>query len=176
MDELQRHCSILGLIGTIAFRDVKTAYRKRMLEWHPDLHHGDPQLQQLALQRAVEINLAFTFLEEILKRSDPIVVPPGSGPLSKVAFTARPPRPPSHAQTAPGFPDPSVFEVFVRSSAIHSIAYNQSKRILYIKFRRGHVYRYFDVPASIFRQFLAADSKGRFANRCIYQNFRYEPC
>jgi hypothetical protein len=47
------------------------------------------------------------------------------------------------------------------------VSYDLGQRVLDLEFRRGAVYRYFDVPPSIHDAFLAADSKGRFFNRHI---------
>ena len=82
---------------------------------------------------------------------------------------------------ATGFPDPDVFEVFVKSSHIVSIGYAKSQRVLYVKFfrrgsRRCDVYRYFDVPEEVFNAFMEAESKGEYAHRAIYNRYPYERC
>lgn len=181
MSELERHCSVLGLSGTISYRNLQSAYRKRMLEWHPDLHQGDPERERVANAKAITINQAFEYLSTLLERSDPIIL--SARFVSRVApRTPVSPKPrPSRQQSTQGFPDPSVFEVFVRSSYIYSIGYNRSTQILYIKFYRKEamrfdIYRYLEVPEAVFRNFLEAESKGRFANRFIYPRYRYEPC
>ncbi len=70
-----------------------------------------------------------------------------------------------------GLPDPSVHEVFVRSSHIVSTGYNQTNETLYIKFKGERVYSYLSVPEVTFLEFLAARSKGTYANRNIYRSF-----
>ena len=40
-------------------------------------------------------------------------------------------------------------------------AYREEARQLYLRFRDGSIYRYFDCPASVYEEFLAADSKQR---------------
>ena len=52
----------------------------------------------------------------------------------------------------------------------------RAQALLYLLFRSGEVYRYFDVPRWQYQEFLAADSKGRYFGRNIRGYFRYERC
>lgn len=62
----------------------------------------------------------------------------------------------------------------VESSAFHAAAYAEGQALLYLLFRSGEVYRYFDFPRWQYQEFLAADSKGRYFGRNIRGRFRYE--
>jgi hypothetical protein len=62
----------------------------------------------------------------------------------------------------------------VDSSVFAFVAYRMDARQLYVRFRNGSIYRYFDCPADVYDKFLAAESKGRFFSRCIRNKFRYE--
>lgn len=62
----------------------------------------------------------------------------------------------------------------VESSAFWAAAYAEGKAWLYLLFRSGEVYRYFDVPRRHYQEFLAADSKGRYFGNNIRGRFRYE--
>ena len=62
----------------------------------------------------------------------------------------------------------------VESSAFEAAAYAEHQALLYLLFRSGEVYRYFDVPQWQYQEFLAADSKGRYFGRKIRGCFRYE--
>ena len=62
----------------------------------------------------------------------------------------------------------------VESKMFSAVAYEASGKMLYLRFRRGDVYRYFDFPASAYETFLAAESKGRFFLSEIRDCFRYE--
>jgi KTSC domain len=55
-----------------------------------------------------------------------------------------------------------------------SVAYDANKHILYLRFRSGDVYRYFDFPDEAHQQFLLAESKGQFFLTNIRSCFRYE--
>ncbi len=52
----------------------------------------------------------------------------------------------------------------VSSSNIASIGYDVASATLEVEFNSGAVYQYFDVPESIYQDFLTADSKGSFLN------------
>jgi hypothetical protein len=62
----------------------------------------------------------------------------------------------------------------LESKLLSSVAYDGEKRILYLRFRSGDVYRYFDLPASHYEQFLGAESQGRYFLAHIRNHFRYE--
>jgi hypothetical protein len=62
----------------------------------------------------------------------------------------------------------------VESSAFQAAAYAERQALLYLLFRSGEMYRYYEVPQSQYQQFLAADSKGRYFGRNIRGRFRYE--
>jgi KTSC domain len=62
----------------------------------------------------------------------------------------------------------------VESSAFWAAGYVEEKSCLYLVFRSGEVYRYFEAPDWQYQEFLAADSKGRYFGRHIGERFRYE--
>jgi hypothetical protein len=54
-------------------------------------------------------------------------------------------------------------------------AYASAERTLYLRFRKtGDVYRYFDFSPDRNKDFLAADSKGRYFLSYIRNKYRYE--
>ena len=72
--------------------------------------------------------------------------------------------------------DPCTFirRIFVSSSAIRSIGYCSEGRVLEVEFVRHSVYRYFDVPVGVYREFLGASSHGRYLNQVLKPaGFRY---
>jgi KTSC domain-containing protein len=60
----------------------------------------------------------------------------------------------------------------VRSKAIVAVGYRGTT--LEIEFTGGRVYRYFDVPARVHEELMAADSHGRFFNEHVRERFSYE--
>src|SRR5262245_3833453 len=60
----------------------------------------------------------------------------------------------------------------VESTAIEKIGYSKRRHILEIEFVNGAVYRYFDVPLSVYRDLMSAESKARFYDSNIRKHYR----
>ena len=60
----------------------------------------------------------------------------------------------------------------VDSSAIASIGYSKRLHALEIEFVNGAIYRYLEVPRSMYRQLIKADSKARFYTKNIRGRYR----
>jgi hypothetical protein len=61
----------------------------------------------------------------------------------------------------------------VQSTALATVGYSRHLRALEIEFVNGAVYRYLDVPISLYRGLLAADSKARFYHQNIRGRYRW---
>ena len=59
----------------------------------------------------------------------------------------------------------------VQSSAIAKLGYSKRRHILEIEFVNGAVYRYFDLPFSVYRDLISADSKARFYDSNIRKHY-----
>lgn len=59
----------------------------------------------------------------------------------------------------------------VESSSIAAAGYDPARCVLEVEFRNGGVYEYLDVPLSVYRAFLEAESRGRFLNTRIKPEF-----
>jgi hypothetical protein len=60
----------------------------------------------------------------------------------------------------------------VRSSSIYAVGYDATERTLEIEFRPGEIYQYYPVPADVYEDFMAAESKGKFFEREIRDSYR----
>lgn len=63
--------------------------------------------------------------------------------------------------------------IYVDSSNIESIGYDDGDRELHVRFLSGALYIYHDVPRPIFDDLLQASSKGSFLNREVKGVYRY---
>jgi hypothetical protein len=55
------------------------------------------------------------------------------------------------------------------------VGYDEGQEILEIEFTNGAVYRYFDVPAEVYRGLMAAKSHGRYFNQQVRgAGYRYQ--
>jgi hypothetical protein len=62
----------------------------------------------------------------------------------------------------------------LESKMFFSVAYDADNRILYLRFRSGEVYQYFQFSEDNYQQFLRAESKGRHFLHNIRNCFPYE--
>jgi len=62
----------------------------------------------------------------------------------------------------------------LESSVFTAAAYLPAEHLLYLRFRSGDVYRYFDVPPEHYRDLLAAESHGQYFAYKIRDRFRCE--
>lgn len=63
----------------------------------------------------------------------------------------------------------------VYSSAISAIGYDNEHSVLYIEFKDGGVYRYFDVPSGLHKSLMTASSIGSYFDREVRKkNYRFE--
>ena len=60
----------------------------------------------------------------------------------------------------------------MQSSAIAKVGYSKRRHILEIEFVNGAVYRYFDIPLSVHRDLMSAESKARFYDSNIRKHYR----
>lgn len=60
----------------------------------------------------------------------------------------------------------------VQSTALATVGYSKRRHILEIQFPNGAVYRYLDVPPSVYRDLMSAESKTRYYDSNIKRNYR----
>jgi hypothetical protein len=63
--------------------------------------------------------------------------------------------------------------VHVESEAIEEIGYQPAGATLFVRFAHGGWYTYFGVPRKVYRDFLAADSHGRFFHEHVRDRYPY---
>jgi KTSC domain-containing protein len=60
------------------------------------------------------------------------------------------------------------------SKLLAAAAYVAARRLLYLRFHSGDVYRYFTFPAEQYQDFVSAESQGRYFLAHIRNQFPYE--
>jgi len=60
----------------------------------------------------------------------------------------------------------------VQSTAIAAVGYSKRRHILEIEFVNGAIYRYLDVPSSVYRDLTSAESQARFYDFNIKKKYR----
>lgn len=64
-------------------------------------------------------------------------------------------------------------EIFVRSSNLESIAYDEEEQILRVRFKNGRVYDYYDVEWEVVEELINAPSVGSYFYHNIRTNYDY---
>jgi hypothetical protein len=67
-----------------------------------------------------------------------------------------------------------VRRIPVDSSTLAAVRYLPSSRELEVTFRSGQIYRYLDIPIRVYRELLAAESKGTYYNFNIRNRFSFQ--
>ena len=62
---------------------------------------------------------------------------------------------------------------FVASTNVSAIGYDSDSMTLEVHFTNGSVYQYFDVPQSVYEEFMGSPSKGQYINLNIRNAYRY---
>ena len=67
-------------------------------------------------------------------------------------------------------------ETRVESTTLRTLAYDDGRGVLQLEFRTRAIYRYYGVPAAVYKALLGAPSKGSYFNRVIRGRFPYALC
>jgi hypothetical protein len=62
----------------------------------------------------------------------------------------------------------------VRSESIRSVGYDPEKHTLEIEFTNSGLYKYFDVPDTVYTSLMRARSKGAYVNDYVRDRFDYK--
>lgn len=158
------HCDALGLSQAHTADELKQAYRRLMLQWHPDRHHGDAERLAAALARTQTITAANAYLAAAQSAYS-------GGQGASLQYEE-----PVRRTYVEGFPDATVLEVHVRAPNLKSVGYNSVTADLYLKFRGDRVYRARGVPRVVFEGLIAAPAPGAYADRHILSRYQTQRC
>ena len=75
---------------------------------------------------------------------------------------------------APAVVENPPARVPLESTSLASAGYDATARLLEIEFRSGAIYRYREVPATVFAEMMKAESKGRYFAQRIRGKFSCE--
>lgn len=61
----------------------------------------------------------------------------------------------------------------VSSKSLRSVGYDQPTQALEVEFNNGGIYRYFEVPVTIFHHLMEAPSKGQYLNAFVRDHYPF---
>lgn len=70
--------------------------------------------------------------------------------------------------------NPNIELIKVESNFIDSVAYDESNKVLYVKFLNNSLYAYYYVDQNIYCNFIKSESKGKFFEANIRNEYNYE--
>jgi hypothetical protein len=88
------------------------------------------------------------------------------------ALIVTPPAYSAEPSSAPGHIISRIPRQPVESTAIAKIGYSKRRHILEIEFVNGSVYRYLDVPVTVYRDLMSSESKARFYDSNVKGHYR----
>lgn len=152
------HFQILGVTRNSTRNEIKSAFRKQSMLWHPDKFSNDDSKWEEAHLKFIQISEAYN----LLKNYEP----------NKTFVTAN--RASNSNNNKSSFERQDIIRVRVKSSNIYSIGYDPVNKILQVEFRKGSIYEYYDVPDDIYKKFMNAESKGNFISQL--SGFIFKKC
>lgn len=63
--------------------------------------------------------------------------------------------------------------VAVSSSTIASVGYDNANYVLEVEFVGGHIYQYYDVPETVYTEFMGSPSLGSYLNHYVKAQYRF---
>ena len=152
------HFEILGVNKQSSKKEIKRAYRKLSMLWHPDKFSNDEEKFKNAHIKFIKIVEAYELLENY---EPPIIINP-----QKPADTA-------FKSTKKTKTDgENIGRIKVKSSNVFAIGYSRTSKILQVEFKDGSVYEYYEVPENIYEAFMGAASKGKFVRNLYKYKYR----
>lgn len=152
------HFKILGVTKQSSKEEIKKAYRKLSMLWHPDKFSNDKVKWGEAHLKFINIKAAYELLKDYIPTN-----------LKETQKTKE-----SNFQTAPktktGKPD--IIRIRVKSSNVFAIGYDSVNKILQVEFKNHSIYEYYDVSETVYNAFMNAESKGRFMGNLYKYKYR----
>ncbi len=140
------HFQILGVTRNSTKNEIKSAFRKQSMLYHPDKFSNDESKWEEAHLKFIQISEAYN----LLKSYEP----------NKTLFCTK--KNSSFSNYKSNSERTDIARIKVKSSIIFSIGYDAVNKILQVEFRKGTIYEYYDIPDIVYQNFMNAESKGNF--------------
>jgi hypothetical protein len=62
---------------------------------------------------------------------------------------------------------------YVKSSFLKSVGYDKLEEILEAEFKSGDIYRYHNVPVTVYEEFISSESLGEYLNSKIKAGYKF---
>jgi hypothetical protein len=157
------HFEILGVSKQCSKEEIKKAYRKQSMLWHPDKFSNDKAKWEVAHLKFIKIAEAY----ELLKNYEPPKIRETQKPAN-TNFKSQT----TNKTTTTKTDRTNIIRTRVQSSNVFAIGYDKNTMILQVEFKNGILYEYYEVPETIYFAFMNASSKGRFVGNLYKYKYR----
>ena len=152
------HFELLGLSRQPTNEDIKKAFRKQSMLWHPDKFSNDKNKWDDAHNKYLKILEAYELLKKYYL------------PKTKVAEKINRNNFKSNNKTEYG----ENGRIKVKSSNVNTVGYNSLTKTLQVEFKSGSIYEYYEVPEEVYIAFMNAESKGKFGISNIFYKYKFK--
>jgi len=167
--------TILGINqGIITLEELKKIFKKKMLQWHPDIAVNNGISIEEATSKSQSIILAYEILSENLDSLEEST----NNYNYKTYDSYRTPSSKNHKQyydySIDDLDEKFTNRITLKSSTIKWIDYIKDLEVLVVRFKNSSVYYiYYDVPESVYQNFQKTDSPGRFVHQYLHR-YKYQ--
>jgi hypothetical protein len=161
--------TILGIIQVnITSQELKKIFKKKMLQWHPDIAVNNGISVQESTVKSQNFILAYEILSENLDSLEET-----SYKYNYTTYHSYKTSPTKNYKQYFDYSIDSVDESFInritlKSSNVKWIDYIKDLEVLVVRFKNSSgYYLYYDVPESVYINFQRTDSPGRFVHQYL---------
>lgn len=147
---LSQHFKELEIQHTTSIKEIKRAFKKCLLKYHPDkVNQSNTEQSRRANQKTAKVIQAYQFIKENIIYLDPF-----EQAISEVEINWD-------------------VRVGVVSSNLKWVEYYKELYILLVQFKSGGLYLYENVGYDTYIGLMTAESKGKFLHKNIAYKFKY---
>lgn len=160
--------------GAITLDELKKAFKKNILCWHPDLAVNRGISIEITTSKSRDIILAYEILSENLDSLEQSTYNYNYKTYHSHRTTSSKNYKQYYDSSIDDIDEKFLNRITLKSSNVKWIDYIKELEVLVVRFKNSSVYYlYFEVPESVFLKFQTADSPGRYVHQYLHQ-YKYE--
>lgn len=160
--------------GNIALAELKKAFRKNIINWHPDIAVNKGISLEEATSKSTEIILAYEILSKNLDSLEQSTYNYNYKTYHSQRTSSSKNYKQYYDNNIDNIDDKFLNRITMKSSNVKWIDYIKDLEILVVRFKNSSgYYIYFDVPESVFLKFQNTDSPGRYVHQYLHV-YNYE--
>jgi DnaJ-class molecular chaperone len=159
----ETYFQVLGVNRSSTKEEIRIAYLKEIKKWHPDKFVLNSKEYVRATELSKKINEAY----QVLKDYEPIPKEDRCAGEARRGGTRNAGAHKASTDYKGGF-------IKVESTMVNAVAYKAETQTLIVEHKNKLLYEYYDVPPTVFINFLLSQSKGKFMMKYIRDIYYYK--